>query len=92
MIGTDPKTDLALIKVDGKSDFAYVNFETQAPRIGDWVVAVGNPYGLGGTVTAGIVSAEGRDIGSGPYDDYCRSTRRSTRAIPAARPSTPAAT
>jgi serine protease Do len=70
VIGTDPKTDIALIKVDGKSDFAYVNFETNAPRIGDWVVAVGNPYGLGGTVTAGIVSAEGRDIGSGPYDNY----------------------
>jgi serine protease Do len=47
-----------------------VNFETQRPRIGDWVIAVGNPYGLGGTVTAGIVSAEGRDIGSGPYDNY----------------------
>jgi serine protease Do len=70
VIGTDPKTDLALIKVQGDSDFAYVNFETQRPRIGDWVVAVGNPYGLGGTVTAGIVSAEGRDIGSGPYDNY----------------------
>jgi len=70
VIGTDPKTDLALIKVDGKSDFAHVNFETTTPRIGDWVVAVGNPYGLGGTVTAGIVSAEGRDIGSGPYDNY----------------------
>jgi serine protease Do len=70
VIGTDPKTDLALIKVEGKSDFAYVNFETQRPRIGDWVIAVGNPYGLGGTVTAGIVSAEGRDIGSGPYDNY----------------------
>ena len=72
VIGTDPKTDLALIKVDGngKTDFAHVNFEEQMPRIGDWVVAVGNPYGLGGTVTAGIVSAEGRDIGSGPYDDY----------------------
>jgi serine protease Do len=70
VIGTDPKTDLALIKVEGKSDFAYVNFEEQKPRIGDWVVAVGNPYGLGGTVTAGIVSAEGRDIGSGPYDNY----------------------
>jgi serine protease Do len=70
VIGTDPKTDLALIKVDGKTDFSYVNFESQVPRIGDWVVAVGNPYGLGGTVTAGIISAEGRDIGSGPYDNY----------------------
>ena len=70
VIGTDAKTDLALIKVDGKSDFAYANLETELPRIGDWVVAVGNPYGLGGTVTAGIVSAEGRDIGSGPYDNY----------------------
>jgi serine protease Do len=70
VIGTDAKTDLALIKVDGKSDFAYVNFETTTPRVGDWVVAVGNPYGLGGTVTAGIISAEGRDIGSGPYDNY----------------------
>jgi len=70
VIGTDQKTDLALIKVDGKSDFAYVNFETATPRVGDWVVAVGNPYGLGGTVTAGIISAEGRDIGSGPYDDF----------------------
>jgi serine protease Do len=70
VIGTDPKSDLALIKVDGKSNFAYVNFEDHAPRIGDWVVAVGNPFGLGGTVTAGIVSAQGRDIGSGPYDNY----------------------
>jgi serine protease Do len=70
VVGIDPKTDLALIKVDGKSDFTYVNFEDQPARVGDWVVAVGNPYGLGGTVTAGIVSASGRDIGSGPYDDY----------------------
>jgi serine protease Do len=70
VIGTDPKTDLALIKVDGKTDFAFANFATDTPRVGDWVVAVGNPYGLGGTVTAGIISAEGRDIGSGPYDNY----------------------
>ncbi|QPF85357.1 Do family serine endopeptidase [Bradyrhizobium genosp. L] len=70
VIGTDPKTDLALIKVEGKSDFTYVNLENQTPRVGDWVVAVGNPYGLGGTVTAGIISAEGRDIGAGPYDNY----------------------
>jgi serine protease Do len=70
VIGTDPKSDIALIKVDGKSNFAYVNFASHAPRVGDWVVAVGNPFGLGGTVTAGIVSAKGRDIGSGPYDNY----------------------
>ena len=70
VIGTDPKTDLALIKVDGKSTFVYANFADRAPRVGDWVVAVGNPFGLGGTVTAGIVSAQGRDIGSGPYDNY----------------------
>ncbi len=70
VIGTDPKTDLALIKVDGKSDFPYVKFAEHTPRVGDWVVAVGNPFGLGGTVTAGIVSARGRDIGAGPYDDY----------------------
>src|SRR6201995_4951882 len=70
VIGTDPKTDLALIKVDGRTDFAFANFATDKARVGDWVVAVGNPYGLGGTVTAGIISAEGRDIGSGPYDNY----------------------
>jgi serine protease Do len=70
VVGTDPKTDLALIKVDGRSDFPYVRFADNAPRIGDWVVAVGNPYGLSETVTAGIVSARGRDIGAGPYDDF----------------------
>jgi serine protease Do len=70
VIGTDKKTDLALIKVEGKKDFTYVKFADIPPRVGDWVVAVGNPFGLGGTVTAGIVSARGRDIGAGPYDDY----------------------
>lgn len=70
VVGTDPKTDLALIKVDGKKDFPFVKFSDQKARIGDWVVAVGNPFGLGGTVTAGIVSASGRDIGNGPYDDF----------------------
>jgi serine protease Do len=70
VVGTDPKTDLALIKVDGKSDFPYVRFADQEPRVGDWVIAVGNPFGLSETVTAGIVSAESRDIGAGPYDDY----------------------
>jgi serine protease Do len=70
VIGTDPRTDLALIKVEGRNDFPYVHFAEHAPRIGDWVLAVGNPFGLGGTVTAGIVSARGRDIGAGPYDDF----------------------
>ena len=70
VIGTDPRTDLALIKVDGRSDFPFVKLADKAPRIGDWVLAVGNPFGLGGTVTAGIVSARGRDIGAGPYDDF----------------------
>jgi serine protease Do len=69
VIGTDPKTDLALIKIDG-SDFPFVKLADTPPRIGDWVLAVGNPFGLGGTVTAGIVSARGRDIGAGPYDDF----------------------
>lgn len=70
VIGTDPRTDVALLKVEGKSDFPWVKLAAKAPRVGDWVVAVGNPFGLGGTVTAGIVSARGRDIGSGPYDDF----------------------
>jgi len=69
VIGTDSRTDLALIKVDG-SNFPYVKLAEAPPRIGDWVLAVGNPFGLGGTVTAGIVSARGRDIGAGPYDDF----------------------
>jgi serine protease Do len=69
LIGADDKTDLALLKIDGK-DLPYVEFADKPARIGQWVVAVGNPFGLGGTVTAGIVSAEGRDIGSGPYDNY----------------------
>ena len=70
VIGTDPRTDLALIKVDGESNFPFAKLGENAPRIGDWVLAVGNPFGLGGTVTAGIVSARGRDIGAGPYDDF----------------------
>jgi serine protease Do len=69
VIGTDSRTDLALIKVDG-DNFPFVNLAENSPRVGDWVLAVGNPFGLGGTVTAGIVSARGRDIGAGPYDDF----------------------
>ena len=71
LIGTDPRTDLAVLKVDGVGKFTYVDFADDSKvRVGDWVVAVGNPFGLGGTVTAGIVSARGRDIGAGPYDDF----------------------
>ena len=70
VVGTDPKTDLAVLKVEGSGDFKFAKLSSEPPRVGDWVLAMGNPYGLGGTVTAGIVSASGRDIGSGPYDDY----------------------
>ncbi len=70
VVGVDEKTDLALLKIDEPGTYPFVQFGDKAPRVGDWVIAVGNPFGLGGTVTAGIVSARGRDIGSGPYDDY----------------------
>lgn len=71
LVGSDPRTDLALLKVDEERTFTYVSFADDSKvRVGDWVVAVGNPFGLGGTVTAGIVSARGRDIGAGPYDDF----------------------
>ena len=62
IVGTDPQTDLALLKISASTEFAYVRFASGLPRVGDWVLAVGNPFGLGGTVTAGIVSARGRDI------------------------------
>ena len=68
LIGTDARTDVALLKIKGSKTFPFVKFADKNPRVGDWVLAVGNPFGLGGTVTAGIVSALGRDIGSGPYD------------------------
>ncbi len=70
VIGTDAKTDLALIKVEAAADYPYVELAKSAPRVGENVVAIGNPYGLGGSVTSGIVSARGRDIGAGPYDDF----------------------
>ena len=68
LIGVDPRTDLALLKVDANKQFQFVKFAATPPRVGDWVLAIGNPFGLGGTVTAGIVSALSRDIGNGPYD------------------------
>ena len=70
VIGTDPMTDLALIKIKADKPFKFVKFSATEPRVGDWVMAVGNPFGLGGSVTTGIISARGRDIGSGPYDDF----------------------
>ena len=71
LIGRDPKTDLAVLKIDGDKPFPYVQFgDSDAAQVGDWVIAVGNPFGLGGSVSAGIISARGRDIQSGPFDDY----------------------
>ena len=68
LIGADARTDVALLKVKASRQFTYVKFSDKEPRVGDWVLAVGNPFGLGGTVTRGIISARHRDIGSGPYD------------------------
>ncbi|WP_051379599.1 S1C family serine protease [Bradyrhizobium murdochi] len=70
VIGKDSLTDVALIKVDGRSDFSYVKLVDQLPRVGDWVLAAGSPFGLGGTVTAGIVSARERDIETGSATDF----------------------
>jgi serine protease Do len=69
--GRDTKTDLALLKVESQKPLSYVQFgDSDAARVGDWVIAIGNPFGLGGTATTGIISARGRDIQSGPFDDY----------------------
>ncbi len=69
VVGSDERTDLAVLKIiSDRTDFPAVEFATKKARVGDWVLAVGNPFGLGGTVTAGIISAHNRDIGSGPYD------------------------
>ncbi len=72
LVGRDEKTDIAVLKFDpGETELVAVDFgDSDKLSVGDWVMAIGNPFGLGGTVTAGIVSARGRDIGSGPYDDY----------------------
>ena len=71
IVGTDPKIDIALIKIDAKRKLPYVALgDSDKIEVGEWVVAIGNPFGLGHTVTAGIVSAKGRIIGSGPYDDF----------------------
>ena len=71
LIGHDPRTDIALLKIDAGHKLPYIELGDSAKtRPGEWVVAMGNPFGLGGTVTAGIISAEGRDIGDGPYDQF----------------------
>lgn len=70
VIGVDKRTDLALLKVTDGNKLPYAEWASAPPRVGDWVIAVGNPFGLGGSVTAGIVSARGRDIGAGAYDDF----------------------
>ena len=71
LVGADPKTDLALLKVEAEEPLPHVAFaDSEQVRVGDWVVAVGNPFGLGHSATAGIVSARGRQIGAGPYDDF----------------------
>ncbi len=71
LVGADPETDLALLKVEAEAPLAHVAFaDSGKVRVGDWVVAVGNPFGLGHSATAGIVSARGRWIGAGPYDDF----------------------
>lgn len=70
IVGRDPKTDLAVLKIKADRTFKHAKLADKDPRVGDWVVAVGNPFGLGGTVTTGIVSASGRNIGSGPYDNF----------------------
>jgi serine protease Do len=71
IVGRDPKTDLAVLKIKADKPLPYVTFgDSSAAQVGDWVMAVGNPFGLGGTVTTGIISARGRDIHSGPFDDF----------------------
>ena len=71
ILGTDPKTDLALLKVAPKKPLKAVKFgNSTGIRVGDWVMAIGNPFGLGGTLTVGIVSAKKRDINAGPYDEF----------------------
>lgn len=69
--GSDPKTDVALLKLEGAKDLPFVKWgDDQKSRVGDWVLAIGNPFGLGGSASTGIISARGRDINSGPYDDF----------------------
>jgi serine protease Do len=71
LIGADELTDIALIKVEAPRPLPFVNFgDSKQVEVGDWIIAAGNPFGLGGSVSAGIISARGRDLGAGPFDDF----------------------
>lgn len=89
IVGRDNKTDLAVLKVHADRKLPSVGWgNSDKARVGDWVVAIGNPFGLGGTVTAGIISARGRDIQAGPYDNFIQTDAPSTGVIPVVRCST----
>src|SRR3546814_11863611 len=77
IVGSDPATDLALLKIDADEPLPFLELgNSDQAEVGDWVLAVGNPFGLGGSVTAGIISARGRNIQAGPYDDFRSEERR----------------
>src|SRR5262249_35813474 len=80
VVASDPQSDIALLKVDGGPGFRFVEIADQAPRIGEWVIAVGNPFGLGGTVTAGIVSARSRGITPGSYSEFTQTDAPANKA------------
>ena len=89
VVGRDPKTDLALVKIDGASDLHALTLgNSDELKVGSWVVAVGSPFGLEQTVTAGIVSAKGRVIGSGPYDNFIQTDASINPGTAVARSST----
>jgi serine protease Do len=91
LVASDPQSDIALLKVDGGPGFKSVEIADQAPCIGEWVIAVGNPFGLGGTVTAGIVSARSRDITPGSYNEFIQIDAPVNQGNSGVRPSTSAA-
>lgn len=91
LVASDPQSDIALLKVDGGPGFKSVEIADQAPCIGEWVIAVGNPFGLGGTVTAGIVSARSRDITPGSYNEFIQIDVPVNQGNSVVRPSTSAA-
>ena len=89
LVGRDPKTDIAVLKVDPPEPLAAAAWgDSDTARVGNWTIAIGNPFGLGNTVTAGIVSARARDINAGPFDDFIQTDASINRAIRAARCST----